>query len=85
LKRRSSHFFLRSCIEKCLQKGKSNRQIFISILLVALVTVPLIPIIILSFLPLIFCAISLAALPFARRNQKKEILSINQESMKAAV
>jgi hypothetical protein len=78
-------FFLRSCIHKCLNREKSNKQIFISIALVALITAPLIPIIILSFLPLIFCVISLVALPFACKNQQKEILTINHGTIKAAI
>ncbi len=78
----AGYFFLHSCIHKCLHREKSNKHIFISILLVALITAPLIPIIILSFLPLIFCAISLMSLPFACRKIKRTaILPLEHETV----
>ena len=63
----SGYLFWQSCLKKCLFDQPANRSVFKAILLVVLICAPLIPIIAISWLPIICCGVSLIGLPFTRR------------------
>jgi hypothetical protein len=58
---------LNACIQKCFDKNAANSTVLKRMLLVAVISAPLIPIIVLGYVPLILSAISLLAMPFVNR------------------
>lgn len=76
----SGYYFLRTCLEKCLQDQPANRSVFKAILLVVVICAPLIPITPISWAPIFCCGFSLIGLPFTRREPvNAAIISVNQK------
>ena len=60
---------LNASIQKCFEKNAANSIVLKRMLLVAVISTPLIPIIVLGYVPLILSAISLLAMPFVNRKK----------------
>jgi len=72
---------LNACVQKCFDKNTANSAVLKRMLLVAVISIPLIPIIVLGYLPLILSAISLLAMPFVnRKTNTVHVLSEEEDS-----
>lgn len=65
--------FLNACFGKCLQADFCNRQYFLQVGCILCLTVPLIPIIPIAFVPVFLCGVSLAGFPFVRRKKRATV------------
>jgi hypothetical protein len=73
--------FLIACRSKCLNGKSANKSYFIQILLILFFTLPLIPIIPISAVPLICCVISLSGFAFVRRRVKQSEEVLQEETL----
>ena len=61
---------LEACLSKCLAHSTDHRFYFHSVLLILLITLPLIPITPVAFVPVICASVSVLAFPFVQRKLK---------------